>query len=114
MDPILERLTDEASADRAFAERLDQFLADSLQDAQGTQRLIESLGLGEGKPNGFMVGLTEFHWNPSAKTIPNFRGHKLIVDRSAQPKPRAALFVSALNERNCWRFALIPIGQDET
>ena len=96
LDPILERLTDEASADRAFAQRLDQFLTESLKDSNGMKKVLDSLGHKEdNKPSAFIIGLSEFHWNKTSKLLPNFRGHKLIVDRSANPKPRAALYASA-------------------
>ena len=96
LDPILDRLTDEATADRAFAQRLDQYLSDSLKKSESIKQVLGSLGNKESsKPSAFILGLTEFHWNKVTKTLPSFKGHKLIVDRSATPKPRAALYASA-------------------
>ena len=95
LDPILEKLSDEASAENAFAERLDLFLQESAKDAKGVQEELHGLLGDQSKPSAFLAGLTEFHWNKNTKTIPNLKGHKLIVDRSAKPRPRAAIFASS-------------------
>ena len=41
------------------------------------------------------MGLHEVPWNPRTKRIPNLKGHLLFVDRTAQPRPRAAIYASS-------------------
>ena len=96
MGPIMDNTMDPEEEDKLFNENLDKFLKKS-----GAKNKKPQETGGKGKaPRGFIVGLHEFNWNPHTKVAAHLKGHKLHCDKSAHPKPRAAIFAS--NNLNVW------------
>ena len=62
--------------------------------------LQDSVEVDIAAPGGFILALQEPPWNTNTLTIPHLRGHFTFVDKSAKPKPRAAIYAS--KNLNLW------------
>ena len=81
----------EEDLERIFAESMDRY-------NDGTQGI--TLSQGGNSPDGFVLALQEFNWNPRNKRAPHFKGHFFHTDKEAKPGPRAAIFAS--NNLDIW------------